>query len=100
MDGDTGGVNLNEARVSKVSTLTVCLDSSCAVATHSVGRKEVSIAITTGSQANGVSCIALELTADKVLGDDATATTIDDHNILNLCTSVELHGAIVHLFHQ
>ncbi len=100
MHGDTRRVNLNEAGIGEVGTLTIGLDGCGAVATHGVGRQEVSVAITAGGQTNGVTGIALELSGNEVLGDDATAAAVDDDDILNLCTGVELHGAVVHLFHQ
>ena len=93
-------MNLNEAGVGEVGTFTIGLDGCGAVATHGVGRQEVSVAITAGGQTNGVTGIALELSGNEVLGDDATAAAVDDDDILNLCTGVELHGAVVHLFHQ
>ena len=47
-----------------------------------------------------MSTIALELSGDKVLGDDTTATTVDDDDVLNLGTCVELNSSVVDLLHQ
>ena len=100
MYGDTGRVDLYKAGVSEPSALAVSLDSSCTVTAHGVGGEEVSVAVTTGSEADGVSGVALELACHEVLGDDATAAAVDDDDILDLRTRVELHGAVIHLFHE
>ena len=52
--GNTSGVNLYVRRVGKVGTLAVTLYGGGAVAAHSVGREEVGVAISTGSNNHGV----------------------------------------------
>ena len=97
MYGDTCRVNLYVARICEVSTLTIALDSSCTVATHSVCRKEVCVAITASSDYYSVSRETLELTCNKVLGDDTTSTTVNDNYVLHLVTSVEQYAACAYL---
>ena len=60
-------MDLYVARVSEVSALTVALNGCCTVATHSVCREEVSVAVTAGSDYYGVSREALELAGNEVL---------------------------------
>ena len=78
MNGNTGGVNLNIRRVSKVSTLTIALNGSGTVTSHSVGRKEVGITISTSSDNYGIGAETLQFTGNEVLGDDTTSETIND----------------------
>ena len=93
MNGDTGGVNLYVAGVSKVSTLAVALNGSGTVATHSIGREEVGVAITTGGDNHSIGREALELAAHQVLGNDTTGVAVNDYHILHLVAGVELHLA-------
>ena len=90
-------MDLNVARICEVSTLTIALDSCCTVATHSVCRKEVCVAITTSSDNNCVCRETLELTGNGVLGDDTTSTTVNDNYVFHLVTSIEEHTACVNL---
>ena len=96
MNGDTCWVNLNERGVCEVSALTVACHGCGAVATHRVCRKEVCITVTAGGDNYGVSCEALELTGDKVLGDDTacafnTVLVFDEHEFMHLIAVVALH---------
>ena len=100
MNGDTGGVNLNIRGVSKVSTLTIALNSSGTVTTHSVCREEVSVTITTSSDNNCVSREALQLTSAEVLGNDTASTAINDDYILHFVTGIELYLTSVYLTAQ
>ena len=69
----------------------------CTVATHSVCRKEVCVAITASSDYYSVSREALKLTGNKILGDDTTSTTVNDNYVLHLVTSVEQYAACAYL---
>jgi len=100
MNGDTGGVNLNVRGVSKVCTLTIALNGCCTVTSHSVGREEVGVSVTTSSDDNCVCREALQLTCYEVLGNDTTSTSVNDDYILHLITSVELHLAGIYLTAQ
>ena len=61
---DTSRVNLNICGVSEYSTLAVARDSSCTVTTHSVGRQEVRVTVTTGSDYYGVSSETFQFAGD------------------------------------
>ena len=52
--GNTSGMNLHVRRVGKVGTLAVTLYGGGAVTAHCVGREEVGVAISTGSNNHGV----------------------------------------------
>ncbi len=98
MHGDTGGVNLHISGVCEVSTLAVASHRSRAVATHSVGRKEVGVAITACGDNHSVSGEALELACHEVLGDDAacalhTIFVFDEHHVVHLIAVEALHFA-------
>ena len=97
MNGDTGGVNLNVRRICKVSTLTIALNGCRTVTTHSVCREEISVTITTSSNHHSVSAETLQLTSNKVLGNNTTSATINDDHILHLITGVELHLTSLYL---
>ena len=100
MNGDTGGVNLNVRGICKISTLTIALNSGCTVTTHSVGRKEIGVTITTSSDDYGVGTEANQLTCAEIFGDDTTSTTINDHHIFHLITGIELHLTSLNLTAQ
>ena len=91
MNRDTGGVNLYIRRICKICTLTIALNSCCTVTTHSVGRKEVGVTITTSSNNYGVGAEANQLTCAEILGDDTTGTTVNNHYIFHLITGIKLY---------
>ena len=93
-------MDLYVARIGEVSTLAIALNGSCTVAAHRVGREEVSVTITTGSDDHGIGREALQLAAHQVLGDDTTCVAIDNHHILHLITGVEFHLTLMHLTAQ
>ena len=97
---NTRGVNLYEAWISEISTLAIGLDGSGTVTSHGVGREEVGVAITTSGQTHGMCGKANELACYEILGDDTTGAAVDNHHIFHLHAGVELHRAVVHLFHQ
>ena len=97
---DTSRVNLNVCRVSEYSTLAVARDSSCTVTTHSVGRQEVSVTITTGSDNYCVSGEAFQFTCYKIFSDDTAGTSVNDHHILHFITSVQFYSTYVYLTAQ
>ena len=79
MHWNTCRVNLYVRRVSEHSALTVALNSCCTVTSHSVGREEVSVSVTTSSDYYSVCREALELAGNEVLGDDTASTAVDDY---------------------
>ena len=91
MNGDTGGVNLNVRRICKVSTLAIALHSSGTVTTHSVGREEIGISVSTSSDNHSIGAETLQLTGYEVLGDDTTGTSVDDDHVFHLVAGVELY---------
>ncbi len=96
MNGDTCWVNLNERGICEVCALAVACHGCGAVATHRVCRKEICITVTACSDNYGVSCEALELTCNEVLGDDAacafnTVLVFDKDEFMHLIAVVALH---------
>ena len=97
MYGYASGVDLCERGVSEVSTLTVALHSSRTVATHSVGREEEGVTITTSTDNYGMGRETLNLTSHKVASDDTTSAAIDDNEVKHLVASVEFYIFQLHL---
>ena len=100
MHWNTCRVNLYVRRVSEHSALTVALNSCCTVTSHSVGREEVSVSVTTSSDYYSVCREALELAGNEVLGDDTASTAVDDYYIFHLIAGKELYLASVNLAHE
>ncbi len=100
MHWDTCRVNLNVRRICKVSTLAEALNCCSTVATHSVGREEVGVAVTTGGDYHSVCRETLQFACNEVLGDDAACATVNDNHVLHLVTGVEFHLAGINLAHQ
>ncbi len=95
--GDTGGVDLSEREVGKISTLLESLHCSRAVAAHGVGGEEEGTAITAGGEHHGVGGVTLYLTCDEVAHDDTAGTAVDDNHVEHLATVERLHGALLDL---
>ena len=100
MNRDTGRVDLNKGRIGKVGALAVSGDCCGAVAPHGVRRKEVSVAITTRSQNNGVGCETLKLAGNQIFSNDTTGSAVDDNDVLHLVAAEQLDGSGVDLTHQ
>ncbi len=83
-----------------INALAVSLNGGRAVTAHSVGGKEVSIAISTRGKTNSVRRIALEFAGNEVLGNNSASTAIDDYHVLHLGAGVEFHRTVVHFLHQ
>ena len=97
---NTSRVNLNVCRVSEYSTLAVARDSSCTVTTHSIGRQEVSVTITTGSDNYCVSGKAFQFTCYKIFSDDTAGTSVNDNHILHFITGIQFYSTCVYLTAQ
>ena len=93
MNGDTRRVYLDVRRIGEVGSLAVAGHSGRAVAAHSVGRKEVCVAVSAGCDYDGIGAETLQLAGDEVLGDDTACTAVDDNHVLHLIAGVELHLA-------
>ena len=100
MHRNTSRVDLNIRRICHVSTLTVALNGSCAVAAHSVSREEISISITSGSNHYGIGCETFKLTGNEVLGDNTTCMAVNDNNVFHFIAREELHLARIDLCTQ
>ena len=88
-----GGVYLHIGGVSKVGALAVASHGGAHVASHSVGREEIGVAIATGGDNHSMGGKALELAGDEVPGDDAACATVDNHHVVHLVAVVALHVA-------
>ena len=88
---DASGVNLHVGRICKVSTFAIASDSCRAVASHSVGRKEVGVAIAAGGNHHGMSGKAFKLTGYQVFGNDTASATVHNHHIVHFVAVETLH---------
>ena len=94
---NTGRVDLHICRVCHISTLAVALNSRCAVASHGVGREEISVSVTTCCDNHRICGEAFQFTCNEVLGDDTAGTTVHDHHVFHLITCKEFHLSGLHL---
>ena len=97
MHGNAGRVNLYVAGVGKSGTLTVTHPSGTAVAVHRIGREVIKIAVTTGGQHYGMSCIAFQVASDQVADNDAACPSVLDDQIHHLASFVEFDRSTVDL---
>ena len=98
--GDTRGVNLHIRGVGKHGTLAVASDGGRCVAAHGVGREEVGVTVTAGTDYHCVSGEAFEFAGDEITRNDTACTTVDDYEVEHLVTRVEFHGAEMYLAHE
>ena len=89
-------MNLNIRRVSHESTLTVALDSSSTVTSHSVCRKEVCVSVSTRCYYDSICRESLKLSCAEILCDDTACTTVNNNNVFHFITCIELHLASIH----
>ena len=97
VNGDTGGMDLGKARICKESALAVCLHCGRSIGVHCIGGKEIGISVTAGSKHNGMSAKTLNLTGNKVTGNDTLGFTIYNHKIKHLMTGIALYGTCCNL---
>ena len=95
--GDAGGVNLGEAGICEIRSLLVALQSGGTVAVHGVGGQEIGVSIASGGDYHGVGSEPLELSGDKIAGDDTLRLTVDDHEIEHFMAGIGLHGSVGYL---
>ena len=88
MDGNAGGVDLDEAGVGEHGAFLVALPGGGAIASHGVGREEEDIAVAAGGHHYGVGSEALDFAGHQVTGDDAAGFPVDDHHVEHLMTAV------------
>ncbi len=94
---DTCGVDLHIRGVGEVCALAVACHSGRTVATHSVGREEVCVTVSAGSDNHGVCCKAFELACNEILGDNTAGTAVNHNHIVHLIAVVALHLAKINL---
>ena len=97
---DTSGVNLYVSRVGKPGTFTVASHCSRAVTCHCIGRKEVGIAVTTGSDYHSVGGKTFQFTGNEVLSNDTAGTSVNEDNVFHFVAGIQFHSAYVHLAAQ
>ena len=100
VDGDAGGVNLDIAGVGKSCAFLVAHPGGGAVAVHGIGGEVVDIAIATCGQHDGMGGIALEITSDKVAGDDAACAAVDNDEFHHLVAFMQFDTAAGNLTAQ
>ena len=100
VDRNTSRVDLREAGISEISTLTIALHGSGTVAVHGVRGQEIGISIATRRNHDGVGAEALQLTGHEVAGDDTLGLAVHDHEVEHFMTGICLHAAIRNLLVQ
>ena len=98
--GNAGGVNLYVRGVGKESALAIAGNGGRGVATHGVGREEVSVAVSAGTDHDSVCSEAFESTGHEVAGDDTAGTSVNEDYIQHFVAGVEFYGASMYLAHQ
>ena len=86
-------MDLREAGVAEVGTLTVRTPDGGRVAAHRVGGQEEHVAVAAGSQDDRVGDEGLELAGGHVAGDDAARLALVDDELDHLVAGVFLDGA-------
>ena len=97
MHRDAGRVDLGVAGVAEVSALTVGTPRGGGIAAHGVRRQEKDVAVTTGSQDDGVTKPLFDLAGNHVTSHDAASSPVGDDELDHLVTGVHVHGAGVNL---
>src|SRR6266446_6910121 len=92
-DGDAGGMNLSEARITKKRTAFVSAIGGGDVATARVGRKKKDIAVTAGRENNGIAGEGIDFAGAQVAGDDSLGMTIDQNEVEHLGLREHFHRA-------
>src|SRR5437660_2518931 len=92
-DGDAGGMNLGETRITKKGATFVSAIGGGDVATAGIGRKEKNIAVTAGREHYSVSGEGIDFAGAKIAGDDSLGMTINQHEVEHLSLRKHLHRA-------
>ena len=90
-------MNLRIGRVGKVGTFVVALYGNRAVRCHGVGRKEVYVTVSTGSDNYGVSGKALDVAGYQVTGNDTAGTAVDDDEVEHLVAGILFYRTFLYL---
>ena len=93
-------MNLYVSGVCEISSLAVTLHGSRTVAAHGVGRKEIRITVTSGSDNYGMGGKTLQFTGHQVAGDNTACTAVHHHQIHHLVTGEQFHRTGIHLTAQ
>ena len=97
---NTSRVNLHVCRISEERAFTVASHCSRAVTCHRIGRQEVSITVTTGSDNHSMCSKTFQFTGYQILGNDTAGTAVDDYHIFHFIASVQLDCACTYLTAQ
>ena len=98
MNRNTGRVNLCKAGICEESSLLIALPCRRSVRIHCVGRKEISISITSRCKYNSMSTESLYFTGNKVARNYTLCLTIDNYKIKHLMSRVTLDSSGSYFF--
>ena len=90
-------MDLREAGVGEHGALLVALPSGRTVRVHGVGREEEDVAVTAGSEYDGVCAETLDFARHQVAGDDTARLAVDHDQIEHLVTRVAHDGTLGNL---
>ena len=94
---DTGGVNLSEAGIGEIRAFLIALNRGGAVAVHSVRRKEICIAISSGCDDDRVCSETFEFTCNEIAGNNSLGLSVDDYEIEHFVTGIALYRSCCNL---
>ena len=94
---NTSGVNLSVSRVGEISAFMITLNGYRAIRCHSVGRKEINVSVSAGSDNDSVCRESFNLSGNQITGDDTARTTVDNHEVEHLVTCKLFYRTFFHL---
>ena len=93
-------MNLYKCRIGKISALTITCYGCGAIASHSIGRKEISISIASCCNTYRMGREPNKFAGNQVFGNNTTCSAIDDNNIFHLITCIEFDCTLMNLTTQ
>ncbi len=91
-NGDAGGVNLRETRISKESAPLVGAPNGGGVAAFGVGGEIEDVAVTTGGQDDGIAHVNFDFAVVERASDDAASLAVDDDEIEHVHAGIHFDG--------
>lgn len=99
-DRDTSRVDLDVARVAKVSAAFVGTPSCRDVGGHSGGGEIIDVGVTARAKEDSVRGVSFDFARHEVAGDDALGDAVFDDQVVHLVAGVEFDALFVDFAHQ
>ncbi len=92
-NGNAGGVNLGEARVSEQRAAFVRAPDGRGVAALGIGGEVIYVAVAAGAQHHGIGQVRFDLAGDQIAGDNAAGAPVDHDQVEHLGAREHRHLA-------